>query len=84
MVDKKKKTVAWSTDSEIEYVNRLAAFEPDEEDKFNLIGQPRDTLLKGYVASIRNRVRWANVDRKLVAKHARALLLEVEGLHGNY
>lgn len=67
-VKKKKEAVAWTTESEIEYINQIGTFRPDYCNRI--------TFLKGYLASISNRVRWAGIDRIKVIKHAKTLLSE--------
>ena len=65
---KEKETVAWSTESEIEYINQIGTFRPDDCDRI--------TFLRGYIAAIPNRVRWAGINRLIVTKHAKTLLQE--------
>ena len=65
---KEKESVAWTTDSEIEYLNAIGTFRPDDCDRI--------TFLKGYIAAIPNRVRWAGINRLIVTKHAKTLLQE--------
>ena len=67
-VKKEKEAVAWATESEIEYINQIGTFRPDDCDRI--------TFLKGYLASIPNRVRWEGIDRIKVTKHAKTLLSE--------
>ncbi len=67
-VKKEKEAVAWSTDAEIEYINQIGTFRPDDCDRI--------TFLQGYIAAIPSRVRWGSIDRYKVAKHAKTLLKE--------
>ncbi len=63
---KEKETIAWSTESEIEYINQIGTFRPDNKNRI--------TFLRGYIAAIPNRVRWAGMDKIKVTKHAKTLL----------
>ena len=65
---KKKETIAWSTDSEIEYINQIGTFRPDNKDRI--------TFLKGYIAAIPNRVKWAGMDKMRIMKYSNTLLQE--------
>lgn len=65
---KEKETIAWSTESEIEYINQIGTFRPDNKDRI--------TFLKGYIAAIPNRVRWAGMDKMRIMKHSNTLLQE--------
>ena len=65
---KEKETVAWSTESEIEYINQIGTFRPDNKDRI--------TFLKGYTAAIPNRVEWAGMDKMRIMKHSNTLLQE--------
>ncbi len=65
---KEKESIAWSTDAEIEYINQIGTFRPDNKDRI--------TFLRGYIAAIPNRVRWAGIDKIKVTKHAKTLLQE--------
>ena len=65
---KEKETVAWSTESEIEYINQIGTFRPDNKDRI--------TFLKGYIAAIPNRVKWAGMDKMRIIYHANTLLQE--------
>jgi hypothetical protein len=65
---KEKETIAWSTDSEIEYINQIGTFRPDNKDRI--------TFLRGYIAAIPNRVKWAGMDKMRIVKHAGTLLQE--------
>ena len=70
-IKKEKEPVAWTTDSEIEYINQIGTFRPDNCDRI--------TFLQGYISSIPNRVRWAGIDLLKVTKHAKTLLKENQG-----
>ena len=65
---KEKETIAWSTESEIEYINQIGTFRPDNKDRI--------TFLKGYIAAIPNRVKWAGMDKMRIMKHSNTLLQE--------
>ena len=65
---KEKETIAWSTESEVEYINQIGTFRPDNKDRI--------TFLKGYIAAIPNRVRWAGMDKMRIMKHSNTLLQE--------
>ncbi len=65
---KEKETIAWSTESEIEYINQIGTFRPDNKDRI--------AFLKGYIAAIPNRVRWAGMDKIRIIYHADTLLKE--------
>ena len=65
---KEKETVAWSTESEIEYINQIGTFRPDNKDRI--------TFLYGYIAAIPSRVRWAGMDKMRIMKHSNTLLQE--------
>jgi hypothetical protein len=65
---KEKETIAWSTDSEIEYINQIGTFRPDNKDRI--------TFLRGYIAAIPNRIKWAGMDKMRIVKHAGTLLQE--------
>lgn len=65
---KEKETIAWSTDSEIEYINQIGTFRPDNKNRI--------TFLRGYIAAIPNRVKWAGMDKMRIVKHAKTLLQE--------
>ena len=65
---KEKETVAWSTESEIEYINQIGTFRPDKKDRI--------TFLKGYIAALPNRVKWAGMDKMRIMKHSNTLLQE--------
>ncbi len=67
-VKKEKEFVAWATESEIEYINNIGTYRPDNCDRI--------TFLQGYISSLPNRVRWAGIDRYKVTKHAKTLLKE--------
>lgn len=57
---------AWTTESELDYLDNIGSFRPDDQDK--------ETFLRGYIASIPNRVRWAGIERIKITKYAKALL----------
>lgn len=59
---------AWATNYEIEYLNAIGTFRPDDCDRI--------TFLKGYIASIPNRVRWDEMDQVKISNHAATLLKE--------
>ena len=65
---KEKETIAWSTESEIEYINQIGTFRPDNKDRI--------TFLKGYIAAIPNRIKWAGMDKMRIMKHSNTLLQE--------
>ena len=65
---KEKETIAWSTESEIEYINQIGTFRPDNKNRI--------TFLKGYIAAIPNRVKWAGMDKMRIMKHSNTLLQE--------
>ena len=65
---KEKETIAWSTESEIDYINQIGTFRPDNKDRI--------TFLKGYIAAIPNRVKWAGMDKIRIIYHANTLLQE--------
>ena len=65
---KEKETIAWSTESEIEYINQIGTFRPDNKDRI--------TFLKGYIAAIPNRVKWAGMDKMRIMKYSNTLLQE--------
>ena len=65
---KEKETIAWSTESEVEYINQIGTFRPDNKDRI--------TFLKGYIAAIPNRVKWAGMDKMRIMKHSNTLLQE--------
>lgn len=65
---KEKETIAWSTESEIEYINQIGTFRPDNKDRI--------TFLKGYIAALPCRVRWAGMDKMRIMKHSNTLLQE--------
>lgn len=65
---KEKETIAWSTESEIEYINQIGTFRPDNKDRI--------TFLKGYIAAIPNRVKWAGMDKMRIMTHSNTLLQE--------
>ena len=57
---------AWTTESELDYLDNIGSFRPDDQDK--------ETFLRGYIASIPNRVCWAGIERIKITKYAKALL----------
>ena len=65
---KEKETIAWSTESEVEYINQIGTFRPDNKDRI--------TFLKGYIAAIPNRVKWAGMDKMRIMKCSNTLLQE--------
>ena len=58
----------WSTDEEIEFIDRLGIFRNGAQFADRL------TLLKGYVAGIRQRKEWGTIDKFEVLNHAIAAL----------
>jgi len=60
---------AWTTESELDYLDNIGTFRPDDQDK--------ETFLRGYIASIPNRVRWAGIERIKITKHAKNLLKKI-------
>lgn len=68
LAKKEKETIAWSTESEIDYINQIGTFRPDNKDRI--------AFLKGYIAAIPNRVRWAGMDKMRIMKLSNTLLKE--------
>lgn len=65
-VEIKDKT-AWTTDSEIRYLNQIGAFKPEH-------GKTKADFLKGYLRALPKRAKWIGMNKPLLFNHANKLL----------